>query len=84
MGAVRWLVLSLVLSVVLTVVLNVALRAFPGAGDRAARGLARLASPPDDDPRADRRRVRVIVPWRAMIVASIVLTILVNVLIWLT
>jgi hypothetical protein len=68
---VDWLVTSIVLSVVLTVVLNVALRAFPGARDRAF-------TPPDET-----RRVRVWAPWRGMLVASIALTILLNLALWL-
>jgi hypothetical protein len=80
---VHWLVVSLILSVVLTVVLNVGLRAFPDAGHRVARGLARLASPDVDDARGQGRRVRLFVPWKAMILASVVLTILVNLVLWL-
>jgi len=83
-GIVRWLVVSLVLSAVLTVLLNVGLRAFPDAGHRVARGLARLGSPDLDDGRGHDRRVRLFVPWKAMIVASVVLTILVNLVLWLT
>lgn len=79
----RWLVVSLVLSVVVTVVLNVGLRAFPDAGHRVSRGLARLASPDVDDTRGQGRRVPVFVPWKAMILASVALTILVNLVLWL-
>ena len=71
----EWLVASLVLSIVLTLVLNVALRLFPGEGERAARGLEDMARPRDGE---DRGRVRVYAPWKAMIVASIVLTVVVN------
>ena len=76
---VNWLAVSLVLSVVLTVALNLALRVFPGAGDRAARKLAELSTPTDRD--ADRRdaHVRVYVPWKAMLVGSLILTIVLNV-----
>ena len=79
----QWLVASVVVSVVLTVVLNVALRAFPGAGDRAARRIEELTTPPPDEPPGDRRRVQVIVPWRAMLVGSLVLTAVVNLVLWL-
>ena len=71
-----WLVASLVLSVVLTVVLNVALRLFPGAGDRAARRLEDLAAGagrPDGG-----RRVSVWIPWKGMLIASVALTVLLN------
>jgi hypothetical protein len=80
----QWLVVSIVASVVLTVVLNVALRLFPDAGRRIgesiARALERHAPPADDH---DRPRVRVIVPWRLMIVGSLVLTLLLNLALWL-
>jgi hypothetical protein len=80
---VDWLIVSLVLSVVLTVVANVAFRAFPELGARAARWLAALTSPDDRDASA-RSRLRVVVPWKTMIVASLVLTVLLNLLRWLT
>lgn len=75
----RWLVLSIVLSVVLTVVLNLIARAFPTAGQRAARRLDDLVA------RAPERsgRVRVYVPWRAMLLASLVLTVVLNAVLWL-
>jgi hypothetical protein len=66
-----WLIGSIVLSVVLTVVLNLGVRAFPHATERAVR---RAEEWPDDG-----RRVRVFFPWKAMLIASIVLTIVVNV-----
>ena len=78
-GEVRWLIISVALSVVLTAVVNIGLRAFPGAGDRAARGLAALASPDIDDSAEHDRRFRVVVPWKPMIVGSVLLTIVVNV-----
>ena len=79
----RWLAVSLVLSAVLTLVLNVGLRAFPDAGQRVARALARLASPDVDDAREQGHRVRAFLPWKAMILTSVVLTILVNLVLWL-
>jgi hypothetical protein len=75
---VRWLVISVALSAVLTVLLNVGLRALPDAGHRLARGLAELTSSNTDDARGNDRRVRVLVPWKAMISGSVVLTIVVN------
>ncbi len=70
-----WLVMSLVLSIVLTVGLNLGVRAFPNGarrmeertGDRVARRTI------DDAP-----RVRVFFPWKAMLIGSIVLTVLVT------
>ena len=79
----NWLAVSLVLSVVLTVVVNIVLRVFPGFGDRIARSLERLAAPTPDDGRVHDRRVRVFVPWKAMIVGSVLLTIVINLVLWL-
>ena len=78
-----WLAVSLVLSVVLTVVLNVALRVFPGLGERIGRGLAALVAPRPGDPQDGAPRVRVYFPWKAMLVVSIGLTILLNLGRWL-
>jgi hypothetical protein len=80
---VQWLFISVVLSVVLTVLLNVALRMFPDASDRAARRLAEFATPNLDDASENDRRVRVFVPWKAMIIGSVILTIVINVVIWM-
>ena len=82
-----WLVLSIVVSVVLTIVLNLGLRLFPGAGDRAGRRMETWAAPDPDDrtdtsvPRRPPTRVRVFFPWKAMLIASLVLTILLNLVI---
>jgi hypothetical protein len=77
----QWLVVSIVLSIVFTVVVNLVLWLFPGAGRRAADGIGRLAE------NADRRaaddggpHVRVFVPWKAMLIVSIVLTVALNLL----
>jgi len=82
-GSMPWLVISIVLSVVLTVVLNLWLRAFPDAGRRAARAIERHTSPTAEGTRTDDRRVRVWVPWKAMIVGSVILTIAVNLVFWI-
>lgn len=76
LGGVNWLVTSIVLSVVLTVALNAGLRAFPRAGQRLDERLTRAA---DEHPNGG-----VIVPWKAMIVGSLVLTIGLNLLLWAT
>lgn len=76
-----WLVASVVLSVVLTVGLNLALRVRPGAGDGLARRLTEAAAPGPED--IDRRpRSRVAVAWVPMVVASLVLTVVLNLAIW--
>jgi len=83
---VEWLVVSVVLSVVLTVLLNVLIRVFPDRSERVARGLTERAEraelPAFDDGRLDHRTARVIVPWKAMIVGSVILTIVVNLVLW--
>ena len=83
-GGVRWIVVSVALSVVLTVLLNVGLRAFPGAGHRVARKVVELTSPNIDDAGRRNRRVRVVVPWKAMILASVILTVVLNLVRWIT
>lgn len=79
----QWLWTSLIASVVLTVVLNVAIRWWPGGAQRSAARLddwARRQLPdPDGTDGTDGRRVRVIVPWKAMLLVSIVATVLLNV-----
>ncbi len=75
----QWLVASVVASVVLTIVLNLAVRSSPHASDRFARRLADLSSPA----RSSGSRVRVFVPWKAMLAASLILTVVVNAWLWL-
>jgi hypothetical protein len=76
----RWLVISVGLSIVLTVVVNVVLRAFPDAGQRLARGLNASVSRAAHHARQDDRRVGVVIPWKAMVIGSVILTIVLNVL----
>ena len=76
----QWLVVSIVLSIVLTIAVNVVLRLFPGAGKSLTDAVGRLAESGDRSLQdRDGSRVRVIVPWKAMLVGSIVLTIVLNV-----
>ena len=80
----QWLVVSILLSVVLTVVGNLVLWLFPGAGRRIGDSVQRAVERPE--PRAgeeDRPRVRVIVPWRLIIVGSLLLTLVLNLVVWL-
>jgi hypothetical protein len=79
----RWLLISVGLSVILTVLVNVGLRAFPGIADRMARSLSTFTSPSTDDAPTNDRRVRVFVPWKAMILGSLILTIVVNLVLWI-
>jgi hypothetical protein len=74
-----WLVVSILLSVVLTVLANVALRLFPDAGHR----IARRASERANFDGSSRSAARLFLPWKTMIVASVVLTIVINVILWI-
>jgi hypothetical protein len=78
-----WLVVSIVLSILLTVVVNLVLRLFPGAGRRMVDGFERLAEDADRASDGGGSRVRVIVPWKAMLIVSIALTIALNLLLLL-
>ncbi len=79
----QWLALSLVLSVALTVVLNVVVRVFPRASERAATHLANAARPRVGKGPGGRSTVRVLVPWKAMLLASLLLTIALNLALWI-
>jgi hypothetical protein len=71
------LVISVGLSLVLTVVLNLALWLFPSAWSRLREGTQRLVG--DVPPRADGEPgVRVIVPWKLMLLGSLALTVVLN------
>jgi hypothetical protein len=82
---VSWLGFSIVASIVLTIVLNLALWMFPNLGERLHDALARLADAHErnDDGGEPQSRMRVYFPWKAMLIGSIVLTILINVLLTL-
>ena len=78
----NWLAVSIVLSIVLTILLNVLLRAFPHTSERAARRLENLAAPDADGGTAS-GRTRVYVPWKAMIVVSLLATLVLNLWLWI-
>jgi hypothetical protein len=82
-GTVQWLLISVGLSVILTVLLNVGLRAFPEAAHRLARSLTTFTWLSADDARRNDRRVRVFIPWKAMVLGSLIVTIVVNVVLWI-
>jgi hypothetical protein len=75
MVAISALGFSIIASIVLTIVLNLVLFLFPGAARRLRDAFDRLAERSDQEP----NRVRVIFPWKAMLIGSLVLTILINV-----
>ena len=75
-----WLIFSIVASVALTALLNLVPMLFPNASRRAQERLVermhehqRRIDDPDPGP-----RVRVFFPWKAMLLGSIVLTVIVN------
>jgi hypothetical protein len=80
---VRWLVISVGLSVILTVLLNVALRASSGSGTRVGRSYTTFTSPSADDARTIDRSVRLFIPWKGIILGSLILTVVVNVVLWI-
>jgi len=74
---------SIVASVALTVVLNLVLFFCPGAARRLHHALARLAEHSAHQPSDESapRGLRVIFPWKAILIGSLVLTIVINLLI---
>jgi len=78
-----FLVHSLIASVVLTVLINVLPRLMPNASRKIERNIhekIEQAFSEDDERKAngDKPRIRVFFPWKAMLVISVVLTVLVN------
>lgn len=67
----------IVASIVLTIVLNVALRLFPSASRRLHESVTRRAERPAYGEPSD-RKVRIIFPWKAMLIGSLLLTLLIN------
>ncbi len=76
------MVWSIVVSVVLTVVANVVIRYWPGA-DRGARRLEDWVAGDDAGTAPRREGYGVVVPLTAMVLISVVLTVVINVVIWL-
>lgn len=80
-----WLIISIALSVVLTVLLNVGLRVFSRpASRRVTSAVTESQWPATDETRLTNRQVRVWMPWKGMIVGSVILTIVVNLVLWIT
>jgi len=78
-----FLVHSLIASVVLTVLINVLPRLMPNTSRKVERNIhekIEQAFAEDDERKAsgDKPRVRVFFPWKAMLIISIVLTVVVN------
>ena len=75
----NFIIYSIIASIVLTVVLNVLPLLFPNTAAKLQRKIeenARKAIVQHED--ENRPRVKVFFPWKAMLIGSIVLTILVN------
>jgi hypothetical protein len=74
-----WILFSIVASIALTVVLNVALRLVPGARQLLADLFVRSVDrAPTRAEASDEPRVRVIVPWKLMLVVSLIATLVLN------
>jgi hypothetical protein len=62
----------------------VAIRLVPDLGRRTADRLAELTSPRTQDGARGDQRARVFFPWKTTIAASVVLTLAVNAVVWIT
>jgi hypothetical protein len=78
-----FIIYSVVASIVLTVALNILPLLFPSAATKLQKKMeenVKRAIEQDED--ADRPRVKVFFPWKAMLIASIILTVVVNIMGW--
>ena len=77
----QFIVTSLIASVILTVALNVLPLLFPNAAAGAMRKLdEHTRRTIDQHEDTNQPRVKVFFPWKAMIIGSIILTVIVNVI----
>ena len=75
----NFIITSIIASVVLTVALNVLPLLFPNTAAKAQKKLEENAKRAIEQHEDDARpRVKVFFPWKAMLIGSIVLTVLVN------
>ena len=75
----NFIIYSLVASIVLTAILNILPLLFPNAAAKSQNKIeenARLAIEQHED--TNRPKVKIFFPWKAMLIGSIVLTVLVN------
>lgn len=72
------LIVSIVASVVLTVLVNLALRTLPGARRRLDHQVRRTVERSEFSGGRPGSRVRVVFPWKLMLIGSLVLTAVVN------
>jgi len=79
-----FLLYSVVASIVLTVAINVLPQLFPGTAKRAEEKLRdALTHSIETQQQSPRPRVKVFFPWKAMLLVSLVLTLLVNLVGWI-
>lgn len=74
----NFLVLSLIASVVLTLLLNILPILFPKSSEKVERKVHEKISESIRRQEGNQPRVRVFFPWKAMLFASLVLTVVVN------
>ena len=76
----NFLVLSLVASIVLTVLVNLLPMLFPKSSEKVERRVhEKISESIARQEEGKQPRVRVFFPWKAMLIASLVLTVVVNV-----
>ena len=81
----EFILYSIIGSVVLTILLNVLPLLFPNASDKLQKKIEENARRSIDQHQNDNQpRVKVFFPWKAMLIGSVVLTILVNLISWLS
>ena len=73
-----WLLFSLVASVILTVALNLLPRLFPGMGRKLGQTAERRFLDRMEDHTTGSPRLRIVFPWKLMLIVSIGGTILLN------
>lgn len=75
----NFLLLSLVASIVLTVLINLLPMLFPKSSEKVERKIhEKISESISKQNEGNQPRVRVFFPWKAMLVASLVLTVVVN------
>ena len=76
----NFLLLSLVASIVLTILINVLPMLFPKSSEKVERSVhKKISESIARREEGNQPRVRVFFPWKAMLIASLVLTVVVNV-----
>lgn len=81
----NFILYSIIGSIVLTVLVNVLPMLFPRAADKLQKKIEENARRTIDQHQDDNQpRVKVFFPWKAMLIGSIVLTVLINLISWLS